>query len=311
MNPAHCNFVSPYGIISVATHRSPLPIPDSDQVNFDWYKNLYPNCILQVCPPSLPNFVKHILPTINVPFKLITNNSDFTLPTDFRFEAEELLNNKFLIHWFSQNWVGEHSKVTRIPIGLDYHSLHIDPPRLNFLSRRFHIGPQHPFGWGARKPALFQEEDLLRIKNASRQFWDREIKGYGNFHFHMGMGYAQTDRPDAFNTIPKDLMFYEPQKTTRDICWKNMIQNAFVVSPHGNGLDCHRTWEALALGCIPVIKTSGIDALFDDLPVWIVKEWKEVTLENMKAKIEEFKNRTFNYEKLTLRYWVEIINNCK
>jgi hypothetical protein len=88
-----------------------------------------------------------------------------------------------------------------------------------------------------------------------------------------------------------------------------MIKYAFVISPHGNGLDCHRTWEALALGCIPIVKSSGIDRLFDDLPVWIVQTWNEVNLENMKDKIEEFKNKTFNYEKLTLTYWKSKIIN--
>jgi len=31
----------------------------------------------------------------------------------------------------------------------------------------------------------------------------------------------------------------------------------FVASPRGNGLDCFRTWEVLALGAIPVVKRSG------------------------------------------------------
>jgi hypothetical protein len=56
-----------------------------------------------------------------------------------------------------------------------------------------------------------------------------------------------------------------------------MAAHAFVASPHGNGLDCHRTWEALALGCIPIVKRSPIDKVFQGLPVWIVGSWKEVT----------------------------------
>ena len=303
MKPSYCNLVSPYGIISAATHRSPNPIPDSSELYPVWYTNLYPGCVLQVCPPSLPNFVKHVLPSIAVPFKLITNNSDYTLPNDFKHETDIILGNQYLIHWFSQNWVGTHAKVTHIPIGLDYHSLHIDPPRLKILSTSVISNLPHPSGWGSRKPAVLQEQELIQIRNTSKLFGDREVKGYANFHFAMSMGYGKTDRPDALNTIPKDLVFYEPTKVTRDICWKNMVKYAFVVSPHGNGLDCHRTWEALALGCIPIMKSSGIDPLFDELPVWIVGGWNEVTLENMKQKVGEFKNKTFNSEKLTLAYW--------
>ena len=123
----------------------------------------------------------------------------------------------------------------------------------------------------------------------------------------MWTRYGKIDRKDALEKVPKDLVFYEPFKATRDVCWKHMIEFAFVISPHGNGLDCHRTWEALCLGCIPIVKTSGLDPLFNDLPVWIVQDWTDVTLENMKQKIEEFRSKTFKYEKLTLAYWKNII----
>jgi len=302
MDETVCNYVGSFALLKVATHRSP-PIPDYDNFDNNVYSNLVAGSILHVCPQALPKFVSIILPTIKTRFKLMTNNSDCTLPNDFQTESYTILNNQYLIHWFSQNWVGTHAKVTRIPIGLDYHSLHINPPRLKILSNSAISNVPHPFGWGPRKPAVLQERELLQIKDNSRPFWDREVKGYANFHFAMSMGYGKTDRPDALNTISKDLVFYEPTKVTRDICWKNMVKHAFVVSPHGNGLDCHRTWEALALGCIPIVKSSGIDPLFDELPVWIVHNWNEVTLENMKRKVDEFKNKTFNYEKLTLAYW--------
>ena len=30
----------------------------------------------------------------------------------------------------------------------------------------------------------------------------------------------------------------------------------FALSPEGNGIDCHRTWECLYLGVIPIVKKS-------------------------------------------------------
>jgi len=41
--------------------------------------------------------------------------------------------------------------------------------------------------------------------------------------------------------------------------WKKKTTYAFSVSPHGNGLDCYRTWEDLVLGCIVIVKTSVLD----------------------------------------------------
>ena len=300
MDPFHCQYVSPYALIYSSTHRSPQAISDYNAMDPSWYSSLYPGCILHVCPQALNTFVSIVLPTIKVPFKLLTNNSDWTLPTNFQEESTAILNHPHLIRWFSQNNILDHPKITRIPIGLDYHSLHIDPPKLKFGIR---ITEMHPYGWGAKKPALLQEHELIRIKNSAPAFSNRQVKCYANFHFAMSMGYGQIDRPDALNSVPKDLVFYEPQKVTRDICWKNMVKCVFVLSPHGNGLDCHRTWEALCLGCIPIVKTSGLDSLFEDLPVWIVSKWSDVSDINMRLKLEEFGKKTFKYEKLTLGYW--------
>jgi hypothetical protein len=92
---------------------------------------------------------------------------------------------------------------------------------------------------------------------------------------------------------------------------QNQSQYAFVISPHGNGLDCHRTWEALVLGCIPIVKTSPLDSLFEDLPVWIVREWSDVTEENMRGIVEAYKNTQFNYDKLQLTYWMRLIRELQ
>ena len=46
-----------------------------------------------------------------------------------------------------------------------------------------------------------------------------------------------------------------------------------MVSTHGNGLDCHRTWEMLFYGMIPIVKTSSLDVLYRNLSVVVVSEW--------------------------------------
>jgi hypothetical protein len=54
-----------------------------------------------------------------------------------------------------------------------------------------------------------------------------------------------------------------------------MRRAVFVPSPRGNGLDCHRTWEALYLGAIPVV-TAGTLApeLVRGLPILEVPDWQ-------------------------------------
>lgn len=305
MDETYCYYVGSYALIKTATHKSPNPISDFGGLDPDWYRNLYPHSVLQVCPQALPEFVKKVLPAMKVPFKLLTNNSDCTIPSDFQAEADIILSHPMLETWFAQNCTGTHPKLTKIPIGLDYHSM-----RPSGLKKRFSWDqtPVERHAWGIKKHATEQEWELTNFKNTSKPFWDRQLKAYANFQFLMWTRYGKIDRKDALENVPRDLVFYEPIKVTRDISWRNMSQYAFVLSPHGNGLDCHRTWESLCLGCIPIIKSSGIDGLFTGLPVWIVDEWTDVTRESMQAKIDEFRYVNFNYEKLTLAYWRNILS---
>ena len=300
MDETHCKYVGSYALLKSATHRSPTPVSDFEGLNPSWYSNLFPGCILHVCPPALPGFIK-ILPQIKVPFKLLTNNSDWTMPHDFK-ESSQILEHPFLIKWFAQNCIGTHDKLVKIPIGLDYHSMHPQKKRNIWEPPK-----KHRYGWGFEAYATEQESELMSFNKTP--FWNRQIKAYANFQraLHTSCGekrYVQ-DRRDAMKIHP-DLVDYQPWNF-RNVCWSNMSTYAFVISPWGNGLDCHRTWEALCLGSIPIVKTSGLNSLFNDLPVWIINDWNEVTHENMVKKIEEFKSKTFNYEKLTLAYWRNIL----
>jgi hypothetical protein len=114
---------------------------------------------------------------------------------------------------------------------------------------------------------------------------------------------------DAIKEIPSKLVYYEPTHVIRETSWTNQSKYAFVISPHGGGFDCHRLWEALALGCIAIVKTSGIDRLYDDLPVLIVKEWSDINKKMLRATMDRFKTRKFNYDKLLLSYWMNEIKS--
>lgn len=301
-----CKYVGSRGLLNSCDRKSPIPVPDFDGLNPALYDGITEdNQILHVCPPALRNFVSKVLPKLTRPFILLTNNSDWTIPTDVEMEFMLLMNSPLLTHWFAQNCVLDHPKLTRIPIGMDYHTL--TPTRKQTFA--WSLPESHP--WGIKKFPAEQEQYLRLVQDQSKPFWERELKAYANFQFLMTTRYGKVDRVDAYGTVPSTLVFYEPSQCVRTVCWLNMIKCAFVLSPHGNGLDCHRTWEALCLGCIPIVKTSGLDPLFEGLPVWIVQSWSEVTEENMKCKINEFRERTFRLERLELSYWRDLIHSAK
>jgi hypothetical protein len=110
-------------------------------------------------------------------------------------------------------------------------------------------------------------------------------------------------RENSVKNIPKELMVINSTFTPRTLNWKKMIEYAFILSPFGVGMDCHRTWEALCLGCIPIVCAPNFTNLFLDLPVLIVNDWSEINEILLKKTVDEFKQQNFNYEKLTLEYW--------
>ena len=80
-----------------------------------------------------------------------------------------------------------------------------------------------------------------------------------------------------------------------------MVKYKWIISPHGNGLECHRTYEAIALGCIPVVKSSTLDIMYKDMPIIILNDWNEISLELLKKLYDSnsliYKIRQHNFLK--------------
>lgn len=82
----------------------------------------------------------------------------------------------------------------------------------------------------------------------------------------------------------------------------------FVLAPWGNGIDTHRFWEAIYSGSIPITKYHLTYNSAENLPVFFVENLsslKEVDLENF---LINSSNTDYNYEKLNILYWIELIN---
>jgi len=288
----YCNYVSSVGLRKSCNITSLIDSRYIDEYDFSKLKE---NDILYLKLDKIPAFSR-IISTLNVKFILVSGCSDYTTPIDLFRSEEDFLNfieSKNIIHWFVQNCIITHNKISLLPIGLDFHTM-----------------SEKDMEWGNKISPINQENILQKIKLKTNNFWDREIKCYSNYHFQINTKYG-FDRRDAFNQIPKDLVYYEPIQIKRIHTWMNQINFAFVISPHGNGLDCHRTWEALILGCIVIVKTSPIDKLYDNLPVLIVNEWSDINEQLLNDTVQNFKDKQFNYDKLTLNYWVDKFKSYK
>ena len=89
----------------------------------------------------------------------------------------------------------------------------------------------------------------------------------------------------------------------------NMRLTRYVMSPRGNGLDCHRTWEALIVGTIPIMISSPLDPLLTDLPVLIINDWAEINQRFLEDQYEALMSRfnSLSMEKITYDYWYKFI----
>ena len=97
------------------------------------------------------------------------------------------------------------------------------------------------------------------------------------------------------------------QRVDQSVLWESFYSSyAFVASPIGRGLDCYRTWEALAMGAIPIVQRVPGFAVFDGLPIVQVDDWSQVNLPNLvywAKKLGPEAGSVATMEKLTARYW--------
>jgi hypothetical protein len=292
-----CIYVSSRGLLKSCDVKSSTPQSDAGNLinyniqDFQEYSTIY---ITTSCMKTFSFMLQNLdsYQFLNKKFILVSGDSDLTVPYDIFSSYEEFLqfiNNDNIIHWYSQNCIISHPKVSNLPIGLDFHSIG---------NEEYSISPQG------------KEIEMRFLQKKARPFWERNPICYSTFHFATYETFVNV-RKRAINDIPTECVFYEPERIKRYETWKNQTEYAFVSSPHGHGLDCHRTWEALCLGCIPVVVKSGLDPLYEGLPVLILDSYKDLSLELLQKTIIEFKDRKWNMEKLTLEYWFKKINSHK
>jgi hypothetical protein len=252
----------------------------------DETNDLSPLCVKKggsvfVSQERLLPFLKDVHPHIKHQYVLICHNGD---GPHVNAEITNLIDDK-IVHFFAQLVTEDHPKVTPIPIGLENRHL-------------CHAG-------------VISRIDTLRRK-LSKINPIRKNKILFSFSIHTNPAERRPAR-DLFSKISimeAPSQFLTPRRHNHEL-----ITYKFVASPPGNSIESCRTWEALYLKTIPIVKNYAAFRHFAalGLPLWIVNDWQElknVTEEDLSKRYEEMIKQA-DWSPLHMDYWINQIELAK
>ena len=174
-----------------------------------------------------------------------------------------------------------HEKLTCIPIGLENARLHCNGIVRDFRYLRRHTDHLH------KRPRV------LTV---------------------FTVGNNPVERGEALTALRASQVSTEIERTNSREYRNRLSQFMFVASPPGNGFDCHRTWEALYLGVVPVVKKHPYYDQFPDLPLLRLNDWSEIGSYTEEMLAEEYLKLVKRFETsqtLWMDYWQNKIEACR
>ena len=232
--------------------------------------------IIFVKTDYIEDFFTNYHPRIPNNYILITHNADHSIPGP----CARYLDDPKLIVWFGQNLKNfKHPKIHPLPIG---------------LANRY---------WKHGSVEMMQKALKSKPESSKKSISKKLL--YMNFAIGTNPRMRQKvydlfcSKNYCFVTKPKDFGIY----------LEEMAHYCFVLCPEGNGIDCHRTWEALYMGCIPVVQSSSLDPLFENLPVLIVKNWEDITQEFLIDAYKQISSTSYTMNSIYADYWFKKIKS--
>lgn len=177
-------------------------------------------------------------------------------------------------HWFAQNVDVRDGRLTPIPIGLENIRWYPDLHKKDVILALPEIENKKLVYLNVNADIVVQREVLYqRFGNLA---WCTTERGKNGIRFNH---YAQ-----------------------------QLKAHKFVLCPDGNGLDTHRTWEALYSGSFPIVERHPFTEEFaKQLPLVIIDGWGQVTEDFLNSRYDEFTSREWNWHALSIHYWKDLI----
>lgn len=248
---------------------------DNSQQNFDPRK-VGNNDIIFVGDSNIKKFLKEFHPYIEKSYILVTHNGDEEIDED----VVSLMDEKIL-RWYGINVTVCQSKVTPLPLG---------------------IGNKHYFVTGI--PTIFRSVAKKRYPKTDRIFYCFTTSTNPK---EREPALSSMQRNKFADTILKWINFPNYMKL--------LATYKFVISPPGSSVEGHRTWEAMYVGVVPIVKNSVTTEYFKKLnmPLWVISDWSELDFVDEQKLNEKYKDiiKSSNYDVLYMDYWVNKIKNIE
>lgn len=212
-----------------------------------------------------------------------------------RADLQVLLDADQLQEWFSQQQISiYHSKIRPFPIGFGYKDYRT-------------VGEADTTVEGFKQL-------MLRVLDATDAATERRVLLTASFNTHSSL---YKDDPNAdprarvlniIKTTPTLANRSQVNFFGDDRDWLRALrQSKFVASPVGWGPDCHRTYEAIAMGCVPiVVEEYTVSQLLEEMPVLIISSWEVLArggAEFLEKQYEILCSRQYRLDKLFYDYW--------
>jgi hypothetical protein len=189
-------------------------------------------------------------------------------------QAKEKLSDARILHLFAQNLNFRHPKASRLPIGIANEMF----PHGDYRTLR-HWAEARPLKklLTSARFSLETQHERYAVKAALEE---AGIKVYG-------------------------------EKVSHNLYISEIAASLFTISPPGNGLDCHRTWEAIYLDSIPVVRDHLFDHFFPSLPAIPIEAWTDVSPSFLRERLFQISQPSLrNYGPATISYWHSRINEA-
>jgi hypothetical protein len=140
--------------------------------------------------------------------------------------------------------------------------------------------------WGQNLCFIHQKMRFLPIGLANTMWDHGKVENFigvstnktEDIYFNFNIYTNREKRESCYNLFKNQLPFLPMLPVAENV--KRLAQYKWCICPEGNGVDTHRLWEAMYLGCVPIVLRSPfIDALMHytggELPIYVVNSWNK------------------------------------